>query len=87
MPLELHESTATVVGTLAVEEVADLVTWLRETARPRINLRRASHLHTAAVRALIAFRPKVSGLPADPFIARQVLPLLQASGPDRSGDQ
>jgi len=92
MPIELDDDTATVVGTVAIEDVETLVNWLREgLAKPgerrRVDLRSAMHLHTGAVRALLAFRTQVTGPPADLFLARHVMPLLEsqdASTPDRS---
>ena len=76
MPLELGDTTATLTGVVTVDEVEPLVSWLRATARPRVNLRRCDRLHTGAFQAMLHFRPKVSAAPADPFLATQVLPLL-----------
>lgn len=83
MALELRDRTATIVDVLTVEEVEPFVGWLRSTDRPRVNLRRCTHLHTGAVQALLVFRPKVSAPPADHFLACHVLPLLDAV-PDQS---
>jgi hypothetical protein len=80
VPFELRNTTATVTGTVEIEEVEALVGWLRTVDRPRINLRHATHLHTAAVRALVAFGAKVSSPPVDPFLVQHVLPLLQDPG-------
>ena len=79
MPLELRDRTATIVDALAVEEVDQLVGWLRSTDRPRVNLRRCTHLHTGAVQALILFQPKISAPPTDSFLAHHVLPLLDVA--------
>ena len=76
MPLELGETTATLSGVVTVDEVEQLAGWLRATARPRVNLRRCTHLHTAAFQAMVRFRPKVTAAPADAFLAERVLPLL-----------
>lgn len=80
MPLELAENTATLVGVVTVDEVEQLAAWLRETAKPRVNLRRCNHLHTGALQAMLLFRPKVTAAPADAFLASQVLPLLAGGG-------
>lgn len=79
MPLELGDTTATLTGVVTVDEVEQLTTWLRVTARPRVNLRRCNHLHTGAFQAMLRFRPKISAAPTDAFLAAQVLPLLAGS--------
>ncbi|WP_051807151.1 hypothetical protein [Actinoplanes subtropicus] len=76
MPLELGDTTATLTGVVTADEVEQLAAWLRMTARPRVNLRRCDHLHAGAFQAMLRFRPRVSGAPADAFLAAQVLPLL-----------
>ena len=80
MPLELHDSSATLTGVVTVDEVEQLTAWLRATPKPRISLRRCNHLHTGALQAMLFFRPKISSAPTDAFLAAQVLPLLIASG-------
>lgn len=76
MPLELHDENASLVGVVTVDEVEQLVGWLRACRRPRVSLRRCNHLHTGALQALLLFRPKISAAPRDAFLASQVLPLL-----------
>ncbi|MFC4060348.1 hypothetical protein ACFOWE_18750 [Planomonospora corallina] len=76
MPLELRDRTAVITGVLAVEDVEPLAAWLRAAARPRVNLRDCTHLHTGALQALLVFRPVVTGKPLDPFLAVHVMPLL-----------
>jgi hypothetical protein len=80
LPLELHDSSATLTGVVTVDEVEQLTAWLRATPKPRISLRRCNHLHTGALQALLFFRPKISAAPTDAFLAAQVLPLLAGSG-------
>ncbi|GAA1605959.1 hypothetical protein [Actinoplanes couchii] len=88
MPLELHEETANLVGVVTVDEVEQLVGWLRTAKRPRVALRRCNHLHTGALQALLLFRPKISSAPADAFLAAQVLPLLAGGGgPAKPGSE
>jgi hypothetical protein len=77
VPLELGDRTVTVVDHLVVEEVEQLVTWLRATDRPRVNLRRCTGLHTGALQALILLRPRISSPPADPFLAEHLMPLIE----------
>jgi hypothetical protein len=80
LPLELGDTTATLIGVITVDEVEELAGWLRATAKPKVNLRRCNHLHTGAFQAMMRFRPKVSAAPTDPFLAGQVLPLLTGGG-------
>ena len=88
MPLELHDTTATLTDVVTVDEVEQLAAWLRVTAKPRVNLRRCNHLHTGALQALLRFHPKVSAAPADAFLATHVLPLLGGSnGTSRQGSE
>ncbi|GIF10313.1 hypothetical protein [Actinoplanes teichomyceticus] len=82
MPLELHDENATLIGVITVDEVEQLVGWLRSTRKPRVSLRRCNHLHTGALQALLLFRPKISAAPRDAFLATRVLPLLSGSRGD-----
>ena len=79
MPIHLGERTATLSGTISVEEVEPLIAWLGETRRPAVNLRRCTHLHTAILQALLAARVQVSAPPADPFLHTWILPLLKGA--------
>jgi hypothetical protein len=89
LPLELHDTSATLSGVVTVDEVEPLTAWLRATPKARISLRRCNHLHTGAFQALLRFRPKVTAAPTDAFLAAQVLPLLAGSRgvPSRTGSR
>jgi hypothetical protein len=78
LPLELHDTSATLTGVVNVDEVEPLTAWLRITPKARINMRACSHLHTGAFQAMLRFRPKITAAPADAFMAVQVMPLLVA---------
>ena len=79
MSLLLRDRVATLSGVLTVDEVEPLVAWLRATAKASVNLRECTHLHTAALQALLFFRPKVSSSPRDPFLAAHVLPWVTSA--------
>lgn len=79
MPLELHETSAMLTGTVTVDDVEPLAAWLRATPKARVNLRGCTHLHTGAFQAMLCFRPKVTAAPTDAFLALHVLPLLAES--------
>lgn len=76
MPLAFTERTATLSGDVTVEDAEPLATWLRRTRSPRVRLGTCTHLHAAALQALLAARPVVAVTPTDPFLARWVMPLL-----------
>jgi hypothetical protein len=79
LPLELHDTLATLTGVVTVDDVEPLTAWLRITPKARVNLRGCNHLHTGALQALLRFLPKVTAAPTDAFLATQVLPLLVVS--------
>jgi hypothetical protein len=89
LPLELHDTTATLIGVVTVDEVEQLAAWLRDTPKGRLNLRRCNHLHTGALQAMLLYRPKISVAPTDAFLAAQVHPLLTGGGgvPGRQGSR
>jgi hypothetical protein len=76
LPLELGDTTATLTGVITVDEVEPFAAWLRDTGRPRVNLRRCQHLHAGAFQAMLRFQPKVTAAPTDPFLATHLLPVL-----------
>lgn len=77
MPLQLGSHTAVLNGVITVEDAEPLTAWLRATPVARVNLRDCTHLHTAALQALLAARVKVSVLPTDVFLRVSVAPTLQ----------
>jgi hypothetical protein len=84
LPLELRDESVALVGVVTVDEVEQLVGWLRTCQRPKVSLRRCNHLHTGALQAMLLFRPKITSAPKDAFLASQVLPLLTGSSGEAS---
>jgi len=76
MPVTLGRGVATLSGVVGVEDAGQLAQWLRETARPRVRLTDCTHLHTAALQALMVARPAIAAAPVEPFLARWIAPLL-----------
>jgi hypothetical protein len=76
MPVTLGKSSATLSGVVSVDDAEPLAQWLRDTARPRVRLADCTHLHTAALQALMVAGPAVTSAPTDPFLARWIAPLL-----------
>ena len=77
MPLQLGSRTAVLDGIITVEDAEPLTAWLRITPAGRVNLRDCTHLHTAALQALIVAAAKVSVLPTDIFLRMSVAPALE----------
>jgi hypothetical protein len=76
MPVTLARSVATLTGVVGVDDAEPLSQWLRSTRNPSVRLAGCTHLHTAALQALLAVRPAVQTLPTEPFLARWIAPLL-----------
>ncbi len=76
MPLKLYKHTAVLSDAISVEESGDLAEWLRRTPEAELDLEGCSHLHTAALQAILSARPRISRPPTDEFLSRWVLPLL-----------
>jgi hypothetical protein len=76
VPVTLSSDVATLTGVVRVDDAEPLAQWLRETAQPKVELAGCTHLHTAALQALLAARPAVVSTPAEPFLARWIAPLL-----------
>jgi hypothetical protein len=80
MPLSLAKTTARLTGAVGVEEAGQLADWLRATPGASVNLAGCEHLHTAALQALLAARPRVSRPATDAFLATWIMPLLAHPG-------
>jgi len=76
MPVKLRFDVATLSGVVSVDDAEPLSAWLRSCPSPQVRMTRCTHLHTAALQALLAYRPKLGAAPTDPFLARWVVPLL-----------
>lgn len=76
MPLQLGSRTAVLDGIVTVEDAEPLTAWLRVTPRPRVNLRDCTHLHTAALQALLVAGARISVPPLDGFLLASAMPSL-----------
>ena len=75
MPLELG-AAAVLTGTVTVEDAEPLASWLRDHHDGQVDLSACTHLHTAALQALLSSRPVITAPPADDFLIRWILPIL-----------
>ena len=76
MPVTVTRGVVTLAGVVRVDDAEPLTRYLSQTPRPKVRLTECSHLHTAALQALLVARPTVVGAPTDPFLARWITPLL-----------
>lgn len=81
MSLQLHDDVAVLAGAVTVEEVEPLVEWLRGSPGGAVDLAGCTHLHTAALQALVLFRPGLAAPPTEPFLADHILPYLTPAEP------
>lgn len=79
MPVQYTDDCARFEDFCGAEEALELLEWLR--SRPRaaaVDLAACEHMHSSLLQVLLLARPCVQALPADPFLARWVAPLLDA---------
>jgi hypothetical protein len=85
MPLTFAETLVRFEGVCCVEEALPLLEHCRDTRAPKVDLADCTYLHTALLQVLLLVRPLVTVLPADPFLARWLAPLLaQPTGVTRT---
>ena len=85
MPVTLTGRAAERSGAVSVEDAEPLAQWLRAHPQGRVSLRRCTGVHTAVLQVLLALEARVVGVPADPFLAAHVLPLLTPAGRTATG--
>lgn len=81
MPIRLEKTLAVLEGVCAVEEAESLLDWLKSRKRPRIDLSRCEHLHTAVLQLLIAAKPAIVAWPEDAEWRRWLSGALPADTP------
>lgn len=77
MPLKLGSCTAVLEGTVSVEDAEPLTAWLRTTPDAWVDLQDCTHLHTAALQALMVAGAQVSVAPVDPFLRMWIASTLE----------
>lgn len=68
MSIRYLKTHAALEGTVSVEDAEALAQWLQARKSPKVHLGRCEHLHTAALQALLVFKPRVIAAPSDPFL-------------------
>lgn len=64
-------------GACAVGDAESLLAALQAIPEAIVDLSAATRLHLAVVQLLLAARPAVRGVPADPFLRDHILPRLR----------
>ncbi len=78
MPLRAEGEMLHLEAECGVDEALALLEQLAAPLPPAVDLRACTHLHTALVQVLAACRPRAVIPPDDAFLARWLMPLLQA---------
>ncbi|MGK0304546.1 MAG: hypothetical protein ACI8UG_000285 [Gammaproteobacteria bacterium] len=63
MPIEFKKTVAVCEDLCTIEEAEGLLTWLLDTPKGKINLKKCTGLHTAIYQVLMALNPNISALP------------------------
>lgn len=76
MPIRFDGETARFDGDCSVEEALPLAEWLAATPGARLDLAPCTGLHTAVLQVLMVAGVRPVAPPADPFLARWVMPVV-----------
>ena len=77
MAVEREGDLVILRGVIGVADVELLQTLLLQPPSPSLNLSECSHLHTAALRVLMAARVTRAAPPVAPFLRDFIYPILQ----------
>jgi len=76
MPVTYKKTVAILDGICAVEEAEQLLEWLGQHPKGKVNLKQCEHLHSAIAQVLMAVKPPLTAAPADPEMATWLLPAI-----------
>ena len=79
MPVTLKKTVANLEGSCAIEEVEELLGWLAEHPKGKVNLAKCEHLHAAHLQVLMALAPQVSKMPEDRDLAAWIERALEGT--------
>jgi len=82
MSVRVEQNIIHLDGACAVGDAEPLLAALQDCARAVVDISAATRLHLAVVQLLLATRPAIRGVPSDPFLRDQILPLLRQVNPD-----
>jgi hypothetical protein len=69
MPIRYLKKHAALEGSVTADDAEALVTWMRDQNAPVVHLGKCEQLHAAVLQVLLALNPRVSAMPADPWLA------------------
>ncbi len=84
MTVAMTDGVLQVSGVCTVEEAETIANFLQEGASS-VDVTGCTHLHTAGFQLLLRARLPIEGIPANPALARWVLPLLSAQSSAEAG--
>jgi hypothetical protein len=69
MTIRYLKKYAALEGNVSVDEAEYLAQWLQKQAAPAVHLGKCESVHGAVLQVLLALRPKLAALPAEPLLA------------------
>uniref|UniRef100_A0A7V6CE59 Uncharacterized protein n=1 Tax=Thermodesulfobacterium geofontis TaxID=1295609 RepID=A0A7V6CE59_9BACT len=63
MPVKFKNNVAKFTDLLSIEDAETLFNWFIKKKKPKIDLSKLNHLHTACLQLLLIFKPKIIALP------------------------
>ena len=72
MTIRYLKNYAALEGHVAVDDAEALAQWLQKQSAPAVHLGKCDNVHGSVLQVLLAWRPKVTVPPADPWLAGQL---------------
>lgn len=74
MGIRYMKKQASLEDIVTVEDAEGLLDWLKNQAKPAVNLSKCQHMHAAVLQVLLMRRPAINGAINDPLLARVLMP-------------
>jgi hypothetical protein len=68
MGIRYQKKSATLLGLVCAEDAEILLNWLKSRPEAAVNVTRCKQMHAAVLQVLLALQPKITGVPADPWL-------------------
>jgi hypothetical protein len=75
MAVQFKRAKAHLSGHVSAEEAEPLGQWVLRHPKGSLDLADCESLHAAALQVLLALRPRLAALPADPWLAAAINPV------------
>jgi len=76
MPITYKKTVALLEGHCEIEEAENLLAWLLDHPKGKVNLKNILHPHTAVLQVLMALKPDISAGPVDETVSVWLVPAL-----------